>query len=143
MVLLQGVTCVRFLRIAEWIKKNLQKNVLEIEYFYAIFPHSTNKSTFLGWNIILVKFKYKFKIFSKKNINQHFVLFWGNMKTFKRILFGNISHQNIFQNSDFLSKWLECVIMHQNTSKCMQNELCKCFVHKVIKEVVFLFITFK
>ena len=31
--------------------------------------------------------------------------------------------------------------MHQNASKCMQNELCKCFVHEIIKEVVF--ITFK
>ena len=31
--------------------------------------------------------------------------------------------------------------MHQYASKCMQNELCKCFVHKIIKEVDF--ITFK
>ena len=31
--------------------------------------------------------------------------------------------------------------MHQNASKCMHNELCKCFVHEIIKEVVF--ITFK
>ena len=31
--------------------------------------------------------------------------------------------------------------MHQNASKCMQNELCKCFVHEIIKEVVFT--TFK
>ena len=28
--------------------------------------------------------------------------------------------------------------MHQNASKCMQNELCKCFVHEIIKEVVFI-----
>ena len=32
------------------------------------------------------------------------------------------------------------VIMHQNASKCMQNELCKCFVHEIIKEVFFFFI---
>ena len=31
--------------------------------------------------------------------------------------------------------------MHENASKCMQNELCKGFVHKIIKEVHF--ITFK
>ena len=31
--------------------------------------------------------------------------------------------------------------MYQNTSKCTQNELCKCFVHEITKEVVF--ITFK
>ena len=28
--------------------------------------------------------------------------------------------------------------MHQNTSKCMQNELCKGFVHEIIKELVFI-----
>ena len=28
--------------------------------------------------------------------------------------------------------------MHSNASKCMQNELCKCFVHEIIKEVVFI-----
>ena len=31
--------------------------------------------------------------------------------------------------------------MHHNASKCMQNELCKGFVHEIIKEVVL--ITFK
>ena len=31
--------------------------------------------------------------------------------------------------------------MHQNASKCMQNELCKCFVHEIIKKVAL--ITFK
>ena len=31
--------------------------------------------------------------------------------------------------------------MHHNASKCMQNELCKGFVHEIIKEWVF--ITFK
>ena len=31
--------------------------------------------------------------------------------------------------------------MHHNASKCMQNELCKGFVHEIIKEGVF--ITFK
>ena len=31
--------------------------------------------------------------------------------------------------------------MHQNASKCMQNELCKGFVHEIIKELVL--ITFK
>ena len=31
--------------------------------------------------------------------------------------------------------------MHQNASKCMQNELCKGFVHETIKELVL--ITFK
>ena len=31
-----------------------------------------------------------------------------------------------------------CVNMHQNISKCIQNELCKCFVHKIIKEVFLL-----
>ena len=31
--------------------------------------------------------------------------------------------------------------MYQNASKYIQNELCKCFVHEITKEVVF--ITFK
>ena len=31
--------------------------------------------------------------------------------------------------------------MHQYVSKCIQNELCKCFVHEITIEVVF--ITFK
>ena len=41
----------------------------------------------------------------------------------------------------FISKCSECINMHQNASKCMQNELCKCFVQENIKEMVF--ITFK
>ena len=41
----------------------------------------------------------------------------------------------------FFSKCSKCINMHRNASKCMQNELCKCFVHKITKEVVF--ITFK
>ena len=28
--------------------------------------------------------------------------------------------------------------MHQNASECMQNELCKCFAHEIIKEMVFI-----
>ena len=36
---------------------------------------------------------------------------------------------------------LKYINMHQNASKCMQNELCKGFVHEIIKEGVF--ITFK
>ena len=31
--------------------------------------------------------------------------------------------------------------MYQNASKCIQNELCKCFIHEITKDVVF--ITFK
>ena len=41
----------------------------------------------------------------------------------------------------FFSKCSECINTHPNASKCMQNELCKCFVQENIKEVVF--ITFK
>ena len=32
----------------------------------------------------------------------------------------------------------KCIKMHQSASKCKQNELCKCFVHKIIKQVVFI-----
>ena len=32
----------------------------------------------------------------------------------------------------------KCIKMHQNASKCKQNELCKCFMHKIIKQVVFI-----
>ena len=32
----------------------------------------------------------------------------------------------------------KCFKMHQNVSKCKQNERCKCFVHKIIKQVVFI-----
>ena len=32
----------------------------------------------------------------------------------------------------------KCIKVHQNASKCKQNELCKCFVHKIIKQVVFI-----
>ena len=54
-----------------------------------------------------------------------------------------------FEKNDFFSRELpifsskcsKCINMHRNASKCMQNELCKCFVHKITKEVVF--ITFK
>ena len=44
-------------------------------------------------------------------------------------------------NSTFTSRCSKCIKMHQNASKCMQNELCKGFVHKSIKELVL--ITFK
>ena len=40
--------------------------------------------------------------------------------------------------TNFFSKCSECINMHQNASKCMQNELCKCFVHEIIKQVVFI-----
>ena len=45
------------------------------------------------------------------------------------------------ENSTFTFECSKCINMHQNTSKCMQNELCKGFVHEIIKELVF--ITFK
>ena len=45
------------------------------------------------------------------------------------------------ENGTFTSECSKCINMHQNTSKCMQNELCKGFVHEIIKEMVF--ITFK
>ena len=38
----------------------------------------------------------------------------------------------------FFLKCSECINMHQNASKCMQNELCKCFVYEIVKEVVFI-----
>ena len=40
--------------------------------------------------------------------------------------------------STFCSKCSECVNMHQNAPKCVQNEMCKCFMHEIIKEVVFI-----
>ena len=45
------------------------------------------------------------------------------------------------ENDQFFSKCSECINVHQNASKCMQNELCKGFVHESIKELVL--ITFK
>ena len=45
------------------------------------------------------------------------------------------------KNSTFSCKCSGCIKMHHNASKCMQNELCKGFVHEIIKEGVF--ITFK
>ena len=44
------------------------------------------------------------------------------------------------ENSTFTSESSKCINMHQSASKCMQNELCKCFVHEIIKEVVSIFI---
>ena len=41
----------------------------------------------------------------------------------------------------FLAKIALFARSAQNASKCIQNELSKCFVHEIIKEVVF--ITFK
>ena len=38
----------------------------------------------------------------------------------------------------FFCKCSECINMHHNASKCMQNELCKCFVHEMIKKVVLI-----
>ena len=37
--------------------------------------------------------------------------------------------------SQYASK---CIKVHENASKCKQKELCKCFVHKIIKQVVFI-----
>ena len=42
------------------------------------------------------------------------------------------------ENSTFTSECSKCIKMHQNTSKCMQNELCKGFVYEIIKEAVLL-----
>ena len=42
------------------------------------------------------------------------------------------------ENNTFTSECSKCINMHQNTSKCMQNELCKGFVHEIINEVVFI-----
>ena len=42
------------------------------------------------------------------------------------------------KNSIFCSKPSECINMHQNASKCMQNELCKCFVHGIIQNVILI-----
>ena len=36
--------------------------------------------------------------------------------------------------TNFFSKCSKCINMHQNASKCMQNEMCKCFVHEIIQE---------
>ena len=41
------------------------------------------------------------------------------------------------KNGTFTSECSKCINMHQNTSKCMQNELCKGFVHEIIKEMFF------
>ena len=49
-----------------------------------------------------------------------------------------------FQFEKFQFFWLKMTnffLSAQNASKCMQNELCKGFVHEIIKELVF--ITFK
>ena len=40
--------------------------------------------------------------------------------------------------STFCSKCSERENMRQNASKCVQNELCKCFMHEIYKEVVFI-----
>ena len=42
------------------------------------------------------------------------------------------------KNSTFCSKPSECINMHQNASKCMQNELCKCFVHEIIQNAILI-----
>ena len=68
----------------------------------------------------------------------HFDAFWR--------IFSHSEHleQNV-ENSIFLSKLTkffsmssECINMQQNVSKCFQNEFCKCFVHKMIKKVIFI-----
>ena len=40
--------------------------------------------------------------------------------------------------TNFFSKCSKCINMHQNASKCMQNEMCKCFVHENIKKWVYI-----
>ena len=51
-------------------------------------------------------------------------------------------HQNSAQIESICVKMHQsarkCIKMHQNASICKQNELCKCFVHKIIKQVVFI-----
>ena len=46
----------------------------------------------------------------------------------------------LVENDPFFSKCSECINMHQNVSKCMQNELCKCFVYEILiwKKSIFL-----
>ena len=41
-------------------------------------------------------------------------------------------------NSTITFECSKCINMHQNTSKCMQNELCKGFVHEINKELVLI-----
>ena len=42
------------------------------------------------------------------------------------------------KNSTFTSECLKCINMHQSASKCVPNELCKGFVHEIIKELVLM-----
>ena len=44
------------------------------------------------------------------------------------------------KNSTFISKCSKCINMHQNASECMQNELCRGFVHEMIKELFLLYL---
>ena len=54
-------------------------------------------------------------------------------KTFQKLF------TKIFQKIySFFSNYSEYVNMRQNASKCMQNELCKSFVHEIIKELVLI-----
>ena len=54
----------------------------------------------------------------------------------------NVENSIVFkENYKFFSKCSECINMHQNASKCVQNEMCKCFVHENIKK--WFYIAFK
>ena len=60
------------------------------------------------------------------------IMFWAWNFNLKNLIF-------LVKNCQFFfSKCSKCINMHRNASKCMQNELCKCFVHKFIKKVVFI-----
>ena len=42
------------------------------------------------------------------------------------------------QKLPIFSKCRGCINICQNASKCMQNELCKCFVHEIIQNVILI-----
>ena len=93
---------------------------MHIDAYWCILAYSNViKITFL----IISCTKYLQNTFRK-----HFDTFWANLI---------ISDKKIGL-STFCSKCSEWENMRQNASKCTQNELCKCFMHKIFKEVVFI-----
>ena len=94
--------------------------------FWCILSHSE----------YLVKiWNYKINFFQRPKI-----VFWPQKSNIWKKFQISFS-KNFPKKSSFYFLCSECINVYQNMSKCFQNELCKTFVHEIIK--VGFFTTFK
>ena len=100
---------------------------MHIDAFWCILMHLSllkcNKNHFFD------NFLHKiFAEYIQNTFRKHFDTFWANLIIFDKKI----------GLSTFYSKCSEWENMHQNPSKCTQYELCKCFMHEIFEEMVFI-----